>query len=243
MVRTAVSLLVFTSLALAADAPPAFDVASIRPSEGGRENVEVLPGSLTMRNMRLSAAIRWAYNVLDVQVSGPDWLTSTRFDIVAKAGTPAKEAEMRTMMQKLLADRFKMELHRQTKEVSALVLTVGKNGHKLKEVEEEGKPSFQTGRLNLTGKGATVAQLIVFLSGQLRQPIIDQTGLAGRYDYFMDINAYITEEMRSQPGPPAEAPSIIAQALQSQLGLKVDPKKTPLEVLIIDKIEKTPTDN
>jgi uncharacterized protein (TIGR03435 family) len=243
MVRTAVGLLVFTSLAVAADAPPAFDVASIRPSEGGRENVDVLPGSITMRNMRLSAAIRWAYNVLDVQVSGPDWLTSTRFDIVAKAGTPAREAEMRTMMQKLLADRFKMEFHRQTKELQALILTVGKNGHKLKEVEQEGSPSFSTGRMNLTGKGATVAQLIVFLSAQLRQPIIDQTGLAGRYDYFMDINAYITDEMRNQPGPPAEAPSIIAQALQSQLGLKVDPKKTPLEVLIIDKIEKTPTDN
>ena len=243
MLRTVVSLLALTSLALAADAPPAFDVASVRPSEGGRETVDVLPGSVTMRNMRLSAAIRWAYNVLDVQVSGPDWLTTTRFDIVAKAGTPAREAEMRTMMQKLLADRFKLEFHRQTKELQALILTVGKNGHKLKEVEQEGSPSFSTGRMNLTGKGATVAQLIVFLSAQLRQPIVDQTGLAGRYDYFMDINAYITDEMRSQPGPPAEAPSIIAQALQSQLGLKVDPKKAPLEVLIIDKIEKTPTDN
>jgi uncharacterized protein (TIGR03435 family) len=245
MLRTAVSLLVFTSLALAADAPPAFDVASIRPAEPGRETIDVLPGTVTMRNVRLSACIRWAYNVLDVQVSGPDWLTNTRFDIVAKAGTPAREAEMRTMMQKLLADRFKLELHRQTKEVSALILTVGKNGHKLKEVEQEGSPSFQTGRMNLTGKGATVAQLIVFLSAQLRQPIVDQTGLAGRYDYFLDINAYITEEMRNQGGggPPPEAPTIVAQALQAQLGLRVDPKKVPLEVLIVDKIEKTPTDN
>jgi uncharacterized protein (TIGR03435 family) len=245
MLRTVVSLLALTSLAVAADAPSAFEVASIRPSEGGRENVEVLPGSVTMRNLRLSAAIRWAYNVLDVQVSGPDWLSTTRFDIVAKAGTPAREAELRSMMQKLLADRFKLEFHRETKELQALILTVGKNGHKLKEVEQEGSPSFSTGRLNLTGKGATVAQLIVFLSSQLRQPIVDQTGLTGRYDYFMDINAYITEEMRNQPGggPPPEAPSIVAQALQSQLGLRVDPKKTPLEVLIVDKIEKTPTEN
>jgi uncharacterized protein (TIGR03435 family) len=243
MIRTALSLLVLTSLALAADAPPAFDVASIRPSEGGRETVDVLPGTVTMRNMRVAGAIRWAYNILDAQVSGPDWLNSTRFDIIAKASTPAREAEMRTMMQKLLADRFKLEFHRQIKDVSALVLTVGKNGHKLKEVEQEGSPSFQTGRLNLTGKGATVAQLIVFLSRELRQPIVDQTGLVGRYDYFLDINAYVTEEMRNQPGPPAEAPSIIAQALQAQLGLRVDPKKVPLEVLIIDKMEKTPTDN
>jgi uncharacterized protein (TIGR03435 family) len=243
MIRTALSLLVLTSLALAADPPPAFEVASVRPSEGGRETVDVLPGTVTMRNMRLTGVIRWAYNVLDAQVSGPDWLDGARFEIIAKAGKPAPEAEMRMMMQKLLADRFKLEFHRQVKDVSALVLTVGKNGHKLKEVEQEGSPSFQTGRLNLTGKGATVAQLIVFLSRELRQPIVDQTGLGGRYDYFMDINKYVTDEMRNQPGPPAEAPTIIAQALNSQLGLRVDAKKVPLEVLIIDKIEKTPTDN
>ncbi len=232
MFRYAVAVAVCASVALAADAP-AFDVASIRPSEGGRETVESLPGTVTMRNARLANAIRWAYNVLDVQVTGPDFLNSTRFDIVAKAGTPAKEAELRLMMQKLLADRFKLELHRQTKEVNAMVLTVAKGGHKLKEVQEEGSPSFSTGRLNLTGKGATIAQLITFLSREIRQPIVDQTGLAGRYDYFMDINAYITDEMKQQQGPPVEAPSIIANALKGQLGLQVDAKKLPLEVLVV----------
>jgi uncharacterized protein (TIGR03435 family) len=238
----AVALAVCASVALAADAP-AFDVASIRPSEGGREAVDIVPGSVTMRNARLANAIRWAYNVLDVQVSGPDWLNSTRFDIVAKAGTAAKEAEMRAMMQRLLAERFKLELHRQTKEINAMVLTVAKGGHKLKEVDQEGSPSFSTGKLNLTGKGATIAQLITFLSREIRLPIVDQTGLAGRYDYFMDINAYITEEMKQQQGPPVEAPSIIANALQGQLGLKVEAKKMPMEVLVVDKMEKAPTEN
>ena len=243
MIRGAVALSVFASLALAASAPATFDVASIRPSQGGREAVDVLPGSVTMRNMRLTGAIRWAYNVLDVQVSGPDWLNAARFDTVAKAGAPATEPEMREMMQTLLADRFKLELHRQTKEVNVMVLTQDKGGHKLKKVEQEGSPSFSTGKLNLTGKGATIAQLITFLSREVRLPIIDQTGLNGRYDYFMDINAYITDEMRNQNGPPVEAPSIIANALQAQLGLKVTAKKMPLEVLVIDKMGKTPTDN
>jgi len=243
MIRSAVTLSVFVSLALADDAPSTFEVASIRPSQEGREAVDVLPGSITMHNMRLTGAIRWAYNVLDVQVSGPDWLNTTRFDIVAKAGAPAKEPEMRKMMQKLLAERFKLEFHRQTKEVNAMVLTVAKGGHKLKEVGQEGSPSFSTGKLNLTGKGATITQLISFLSREIRLPIVDQTGLTGRYDYFMDINAYITDEMRNQSGPPVEAPGIIANALQAQLGLKVEAKKMPLEVLVIDKMEKTPTDN
>jgi uncharacterized protein (TIGR03435 family) len=243
MIRSLVALILCAALALAADAPSAFEVASIRPSNGGQETVDLGPSSVTMRNMRLTGAIRWAYNVLDVQVTGPDWLNSTRFDIAAKTAMPLKEPEMRMMMQTLLADRFKLQLHRQTKEISAMVLTVAKGGHKLKEVGQEGLPSFSTGRLNLTGKGATIAQLITFLSREIRLPIVDQTGLPGRYDYFLDINAYITEEMRNQGGPPLEAPSIIASALQGQLGLKVDAKKMPMELLIVDKMEKTPTEN
>jgi len=243
MIRCAVALSVFASLVLAADAPSAFEVASVRPSQDGREAIDVSAGSITMRNVRLTGAIRWAYNVLDVQVSGPDWLNTTRFDIIAKAGAPAKEPEMKQMMQTLLADRFKLELHRQTKEVNAMILTVAKGGHKMKEVGQESSPSFSTGKLNLTGKGASIEQLISFLSRELRLPIVDQTGLTGRYDYFMDINAYITDEMRNQGGPPLEAPSIIANALQAQLGLKVEAKKMPLEVLVIDKMEKTPADN
>lgn len=243
IIRSIAVLGIWTSLALAADAPAAFEVASIRPSQEGREAVELVPGTVTMRNMRLTGVIRWAYNVLDVQVSGPDWLNTSRFDIVAKAGSPAKEPEMRAMMQTLLANRFQLQLHRQTKEVNAMVLTVAKGGHKLKEVEQEGSPSFTTGKLSLTGKGATIAQLIGFLSREIRLPIVDQTGLVGRYDYFLDINAYVTDEMRNQAGPPVEAPSIIANALQAQLGLKVDARKMPLEVLIVDRMEKTPTEN
>jgi len=243
MIRCAVALSLFASLVLAADAPSAFEVASVRPSQDGREAIDVSAGSITMRNVRLTGAIRWAYNVLDVQVTGPDWLNTTRFDIIAKAGAPAKEPEMKQMMQTLLADRFKLELHRQTKEVNAMILTVAKGGHKMKEVGQESSPSFSTGKLNLTGKGASIEQLISFLSRELRLPIVDQTGLTGRYDYFMDINAYITDEMRNQGGPPLEAPSIIANALQAQLGLKVEAKKMPLEVLVVDKMEKTPADN
>jgi uncharacterized protein (TIGR03435 family) len=112
-------------------------------------------------------------------------------------------------------------VHRENKEMSALMLTVGKNGHKLKQVETEEQPSFKTGKLNLTGKGATIAQLIEFLSRELRHPIIDQTGLSGRFDYFLDIAPYFTEEMQRNGGPgggpPPDAPGIVAQALQAQL--------------------------
>ena len=224
----------------------AFEVASIRAAEPGRENIQVVPGSLTMKSVRMITAIRWAYDVLEYQVSGPAWMNEVRFDITAKAATPAKEAEMRLMLQGLLAERFKLTVHHQVKELPALVLTVGKNGHKLTPAETEGNPSFSTGKMTLTGKGATLGQMIEFLSRQVRNPIIDQTGLTGRFDYFVDINSYITEEIMKGAGPggpPPEAPSIIAQALQSQLGLKLESKKTPMDTVIVDSVEKTPTEN
>ena len=115
----------------------------------------------------------------------------------------------------------------------------------MQAVEAEGSPSFSTGKMNLTGKGATLAQMTQFVSREIRFPIVDQTGLTGRFNYTLDIARYVTEEMRKEagPGPPPDAPNIVAMAMQSQLGLKLDSKKAPVEMLIIDHVEKTPTEN
>src|SRR5262245_27511500 len=103
-----------------------FEVASVKPAaprtEGSRrESIEVGPGSLTLRNIRLSSCIKWAYRVFEYQIAGPGWLTTERFDIVAKAEGPAEEQELRLMLRGLLAERFKLAFHRQTKEMSAYV--------------------------------------------------------------------------------------------------------------------------
>lgn len=225
---------------------PTFDVASVRPSSGGRQAIEATPSGLSVRNTRLSGCISWAYDVQDYQVSGPSWLNEARFDIVAKAAAAAPPAQVRAMLRELLAERFHLELHHQTKEMTALVMTVAKGGHKLKAVETEGSPSFTTGKMNLTGRGATIAQLTTFLSNELRMPVIDETGLTGRFDYFLDINAFVTDEIRKNmpsDGPPIEAGGIIATAVKEQLGLKVDSRKSPVDVLVIDRIERTPAEN
>jgi len=118
---------------------------------------------------------------------------------------------------------------------------------KLESVEQEGSPSFQTGKLNLTGRGATIGQLCDFISRELRDPVIDQTGLTGRYNYFLDIEPYFTEESRKAAagvdGPPPDAHAIIAAAMQKELGLKVESKKVPVEVIVVDHAEKTPAEN
>ncbi len=245
MIRKLAVLILLPSLG--AFAQSAFEVASIRPSQSGRETIEAARGVLTMRSVRLERCIRWAYGVQSSQVSGPSWLNEATFDIVAKAGASVDEGELRLMLRTLLAERFQMQLHRETRDVPALILTIGKNGHKLQATEAEGTPSFKTGKMNLTGQGATLNQLTDFLAGELRRPIIDQTGLTGRFNYFLDINSYVTEEvLKSQGpggGPPPDAPSIVAQAIQAQLGLRLESKKAPLEVLVIDRMERTPTEN
>ena len=109
--------------------------------------------------------------------------------------------------------------------------------------EKSGDPSFQTGKLSLTGTGATLGELNLFLSRELREPVIDQTGLAGLFNYTLDINANVTGEMRKSDGPPMEANRIIAQAMLAQLGLKVDAKKVPVPMLVVDHPERSPMEN
>ena len=193
----------------------------------------------------MNTCIGWAFNIQDAQIIGPSWLNDVAFDIFAKSPGPASEAELRKMLQTLLADRFKLSFHRETREIPALILVVSSKGHKLKAADKPGEPSFKTGKMSLTGAGATLSELTQFLSHELREPVIDQTGLKGLFNYTLDINAYVTDEMRKSggDGPPLEANSIIASAMQEQLGLKVEAKKTPVTMLIVEHLEKSPTEN
>jgi uncharacterized protein (TIGR03435 family) len=197
-----------------------------------------------MRSAPLSTCLGWAFDIQEPQIVGPNWLNEVGFDIFAKSAGPATEAELRKMLQTLLADRFKLAFHRETREIPALILVVSGKGHKLIPADKPGDPSFRTGKMSLTAVGATLSELTQLLSHELREPIVDQTGLKGLFNYTLDINAYVTDEMRkSGNGPPLEANSIIAQAMQEQLGLKVEMKKTPISMLIVEHLEKLPTEN
>jgi uncharacterized protein (TIGR03435 family) len=244
--RAAVTLLFLTSLAALAQTP-AFEVASVRAGEPGQESIETGPGSLTMRHARLVACIRWAYNVQDFQIAGPGWLHDVWFDVFAKSAGEVPVAQLREMLQQLLAERFKLAVHRDTKEMTTLVLTVAKGGHKLEPTETEESPTFKTGQLTATGRGATLEPLIALLSRELGEPVFDETGLKGKFNYFLDINPYWTEESRKAAqginGPPQDANAIIAAAFQKELGLKVEPRKAPVEMIVVDHVEKTPSEN
>jgi uncharacterized protein (TIGR03435 family) len=237
-------------LVSAAWAQTAFDVASVRASAGGRgegsrrENIQASPGSLNMRNVSLKSAIRWAYHVMDYQVSGPDWLGFERYDIAAKASGPVPEDQMRTMLQALLAERFKITLHRETKELPAYLLVVAKGGIKFHESQiTDGEPVTNADKASMTVevKGLTATQFVEMLSNILRAPVINNTGLAGRYDAKINVSKYIPDGTAKEGA--FDPISTILTGLQEELGLKVESKKLPLDLLIIEHAEKVPVEN
>lgn len=230
-----------------------FEVASIKVSEGsrqggegrGRVDIQAVPGSVTMRNVAMQHLIIWSYKVSPAQITNSPGGDSERYDILAKAAGPIKTDDMRIMMQALLAERFKLVLHRETKEMSAYALIEAKGGHKLKESQAaDGNGVLPiAGKMALGGQSATLDQLAMFLSDPLRAPCIDMTGLKGRYDFSFDISDYLPKGPR-QPGEPEPDPvSILQTALPKQLGLKLESRKMPIQMLVVDHVEKRPVEN
>lgn len=286
-------LLAAASLTVAAaqSPAPAFEVVSIKPNhaDDGRVMVRIAPGGrFEAQNVTVRFLLQDAYGVKDSQIVGaPGWIDSEHFNIDAKAddssaGDASKDgqgkadrdkqqAQFRLMMQAMLADRFKLVLHHDTKELSEYALVVAKNGPKLKETTaaamdpvSAGPPPRpgpdapmpkgsirMMGRGDLTVAGVGLGQFADVLSRQIGQIVVDKTGLKGEYDFTLK---WTPDEGQGQmfrgaggppsdgaPPPDAAGPSIFT-ALQEQLGLKLESQKGPVDVLVIDHLER-PSEN
>lgn len=232
---------------------PAFDVASIRLSQGGgrgeirggpnflRGPVQITPDSVIVRGATLKALIAWSNAAKEFQVTGPDWLGSERFDIVAKAAGSSTEDQLQAMMRTLLAERFKLTLHQTTKEMQAYVLVLGKGGSKLVESASEGESEIQPDqkRMQLTILRTPISQLTDLLYNVLRTPIVDETGLKGRYDLNVNVAKYVAMSTDGAPDPIG----LIQTALQEELGLKMESRKMPIDLFVVDHVEKSATEN
>ena len=236
-------------------APPlTFEVASVKRRQPGssRTGVGTDPGRLTIRNATLKFCIGWAYGFKDYQISGPGWLDSEHFDIVAKPERGALEDRLRLMLQALLMDRFKLALHRETKELPVYALTLINEGAKIHAVKADGKSRTGGGRGHLTGQKISMPELadLLTLVGQreLGRPVIDKTGLTGVFDIAL---SWTPENPRPAGGNDPEARATtenapspdIFRALQQQLGLRLESHKGPVEILVIDHAERVPTEN
>jgi uncharacterized protein (TIGR03435 family) len=230
-----------TCLLLAQDgAPLAFDVASVKPNQSADSGTHLghVGGTLTVTNATLKYCILRAYEVADAQVVGPAWLDTERYDIIAKAAADATHDQHRLRLQTLLAERFKLALHRETREGSVYALVAGKGGPKIKKDANAGagEGDMASSRGHLTATGATMNHLAAFLSGPraaLGRVVINQTGLDGGYSFELDW---------STEGTGSDRPSL-PTAIQEQLGLKLEARKAPVEMLVIDHVEKAPTEN
>jgi uncharacterized protein (TIGR03435 family) len=230
-------------------AQPTFDVASIKPStDRGRMTLSPLTeGKLTARLIDIKTLIRAAYQVEDFQISGAA-LDSQRYDIDAKSDTAASAADTRLMLQSLLADRFHLKLRRETKEMSAYRLVVGKT-MKMTKADSTGcepMPSptnpcqriRDTGGFTLVGEKVSMPMFVKMLNSLLNDTVVDQTGLDGVYDFKLDLGSAGFAPTPGSPTNQMDGINAVMAALQNQLGLKLERTKSTVEILVIEHVEK-----
>jgi uncharacterized protein (TIGR03435 family) len=258
---------------------PEFEVASVKPSEpltNGRVSIGVHIDGAMVRCTYLSLVnyLTLGYDVKDYQIVGPDWLASEHFDISAKRPEGVEgEKALRGMVASLLEDRFKMVFHRETRELPAYALVVAKGGLKMKEVPPDPDSDTSKVDVNVTsgrggatvdlGGGATLAyslnkldarkvnipSILDSLSKFLDRPVVDETGLTGRYNFTLEYSVSELKNLVRGNGGDAsnipdfggDQPSIFTSV--EALGLKFEPRKAPVPVIVIDSIQKTPTAN
>ncbi len=257
-------------------APLKFEVASIKPSNGDdhRVSIQFVPGGgFRSSGTTLKMLVTQAYDVRDFQISGgPGWITSDRYDINAKAERGDSDApppdprnmsddQMRTMRQQmqerlrgLLAERFQLIIHRETRELPVYALVVAKNGPKMKQSEfkaGERRRMMRMGRGLMTGEGVPLDMMTNVLSNQLGRPVIDRTGLTGPFDIKLEWTPDPGQAGGPFGGPPPSVDGLPAPdpngptlftAIQEQLGLRLESTKGPVDVIVIDKVEK-PSEN
>ena len=227
---------------------PQFEVASVKVNTTGERPTGDLKGDrMTMYNMPMLVLIARAYQVANDRVAGPEWLESQGYDIVAKFPPGSKEESLWLMVQKLLVDRFKLTVHRDQSVQPVYALVVGKSGPKFHESAGDSprRPecSHEGQILTCLGQRSTMTQLAQNLVRWLPRnwldlPVVDMTGLTSAYDFSL------TWTMSRGPDDAVEPSAVsLFDAIQSQLGLKLERRKVTVERLVIDHIERVPTAN
>ena len=231
----------------APSAAPEFDVSTVKPTDpnnaGTTEGIATHAGVVDGRNVTVQRCIIGAYSVGPHQVvSGPDWVYTDRFDIMGKADQPINDdGILNQMLQRLLADRFKLTLHRGSKVLPAYVLEVDKNGPKLEKAEggdsDTDTSTGKHGRVKIDARNTNMDLFAQVLARKMDLPVVNQTGLTDIFNFKL----HWTPDSVPVSELTADDVSIFA-ALQQQLGLHLRSAKAPVEVLVIDHIER-PTAN
>jgi uncharacterized protein (TIGR03435 family) len=258
--------------------PTVFEVASVKSAapSGGRvgSSMHGGPGTsdtgrIVFTNVTLISVLLRAYDVKPYQVTGPAWLSSERYDITAAIPAGATKGQFNLMLQSLVAERFHLALHHETKELQGYELIRGKTGPKLKPSTEIGldvepTEAFKTDANGfpqlsapglvmmegvhgttvisfLTARAQPLSALVEMLSKEFRLPVANKTGLTGKFDFTLEFAPQAPGSL--PPDTTDESAPNLVSAVPQQLGLKLDPKRIPVDILIIDRADKVPTEN
>jgi uncharacterized protein (TIGR03435 family) len=239
-------------ISFAQQAPrPSFEVASVKPGDPARPASVLyrLGGRFTANSATLRMLIGNAYDLRDHQIAGgPEWLNSAEFEVDARAAAtaipagPAGVRQMRPMLQSLLAERFKLTFHRETRQEAIYELVIDKGGSKLRKAADTFSSGTKGGKGEIQGIAATMADLTHVLAQSLGRSVVDKTGLTSKYDFTLKWTpdpgvAGTTDQANSEPAPDPDQPSIFT-AIQQDLGLKLQAAKGPVEILVIDHAAK-----
>jgi uncharacterized protein (TIGR03435 family) len=219
-----------------------FEVASIKVNKSGlfASSSERSGGQLTLRNAPLRECIELAYGILDKHyaLSGPAWLDFDRYDIVAKAPDTTTREQLLLMLRTLLADRFKLKLHRERRQFRVYALVVAPSGSKMK-IASGARSNFTFGTGHVVASELSMAELADRLGGpvfQLGVPVIDSTGLTGTFDFTLDWSSGdAAVETIAKPS--------LFTAIEEQLGLRLRPRKSTIDVWLVDHAERVPVEN
>ncbi|HTA42295.1 MAG TPA: TIGR03435 family protein [Bryobacteraceae bacterium] len=234
---------------------PEFEVATIKPSKSVGVSLQLSPGGLfETTGTSLSDLIKLAYDLHPRQIiGGPSWLETEKYDVTGKPDKPGKPdlRHLKVLVQNLLADRFQLTLRHDKMDLPVYAITVAKSGPRLttNDSDPNGLPTFSVGPRELRFRNATMAEFASILQGVGRifdRPLADQTGLgSARYDFILKWtpDAPPSQTGRAEPVVDnAEAPPGLFTAFQEQLGLKLESTKAPVEVLVIEHVER-PSEN
>ena len=230
---------------------PAFEAATIKPGTPERGfGVQVRGRRLTTVNTSVSEIMAFAWSLHPRQITGgPAWMESEKYDLLAETGPAIGDApkpDIRAMVQELLADRFGLRYHRDTKELSVYQIVVGKTGDKLANSpgDPNGAPTYGLSALGaMTVTNAKISDFAGWMQRYvLDRPVVDHTGITGRFTFTLNWAADDSQfaALAGTLRPPAgnsERPDLY-EAMQQQLGLKLEATKAPVEVLVIDHLEK-----
>ena len=246
----ALTVSILAAGAAAQPAPAEFEVASVRQNtlDDHIVTVNVGPGGrFAVRGYTLVLLMQRAYSVMDWNVTGgAAWIRSDRFDVVAKANVPGNltEAQLRPRLAKLLADRFKLQLHHSSYEAPGYAMEVAKGGPKLttSAASEEQEDTFRFGNLGMSAQAISMRNVARFTGGKLGIIVADETGLTGLYDFKVDWKVDHSAAELSGADPREALRQTAFDAIAAKLGLKIVPRKVAVPTLVIDHVEK-PSEN